>query len=42
MAIESEIIFKSDVFSLGMTLLEASSLKSSWECYDSNTYTIWA
>jgi hypothetical protein len=34
MVIESEVIHKSDVFSLGMTLLEAASLKSSWECYD--------
>ena len=34
MIIENDILYKADVFSLGMTLLEAASLKSSWECYD--------
>lgn len=32
----NEMIFKSDIFSLGMVLLEAASLRLSQECYDEN------
>ena len=41
MSVSNEILFKSDVFSFAMTLLEAASLRQSIECYDSN-YSILA
>ena len=40
-AVSHEVLFKADIFSLGMTLLEAASLLSSQECYDQN-YSILA
>ena len=39
--IPNEYIYKSDIFSLGMVLLEAACLKKSTDCYDYN-YSILA
>jgi len=39
--IPNEIIYKSDIFSLGMCILEAACLRKSSECYDYN-YSILA
>ena len=34
------LLFKPDVYSLGMVMLEVCSLKSSSQCYDPETYDI--
>jgi hypothetical protein len=37
---EEEILLKSNVFSLGLLLLEVCTLKAPSECYDLGSYTI--
>jgi hypothetical protein len=37
---EEEILFKSNVFALGLMMMEVCTLKSSAECYDLGNYDI--
>jgi hypothetical protein len=41
MDVTNDVLYKSDIFALGMTMLEASCLRKSIECYDQN-YSILA
>lgn len=38
--VKEDLLFRADVFSFGMTLLEFCSLKPSSECYDQDNYDI--